>query len=552
MIRSLSLQVAVVGLLALAFAGVPVAISMMDRAIARAELAEVSAAQQAAELAAAALADGADLAAVAARLGTGAHVERRRADGTVEELGPRPPGAPPRGADGAGVSAGWVTASAQLPGGGEVSLRRPATGVARARAEVREELKLAALVGGGVVLLLAMFIGALASRTLGEVVAGVRDVVRGNARRLDIPGMRSDAIADLSTWLNVLAEDVEQKSAALKLEQGKLMAVLEGMTQGVVGLEGGKVELMNGAARRMLGVTAPLVGELLSDYVDAPELAALVATGTPGTIELSLPTKLRALARISTKPDGRGSVLVLEDVSAIRHLEMVRRDFIANVSHELRTPVAVIRANAETLLSGAKDDPIISGRLIDGLHRNAERLAHLIADLLDLSRLDAGQYRLELAALPLKAAAEQALTALAERGHPLEVDVPDDLLVRADRKALDQILVNLLENAVRYTPEGTPVALRASTERDRVRIEVRDEGPGIPPAHRDRVFERFYRADPGRVREAGGTGLGLSIVKHLVESMGGEVGLAPNHPTGCVFFVHLPSAAAPAVTPAAR
>jgi two-component system, OmpR family, phosphate regulon sensor histidine kinase PhoR len=435
---------------------------------------------------------------------------------------------------------GWVVATTGLRDGSALILTRAASAVAAARADAHRDFRLAVIVGVGLVLFLAVVVSALASRTIGAVVAGVRDVVRGNARRLHIPGMRSDAIADLGTWLNVLAEDVERKSAALELEQGKLMAVLEGMTQGVVGLEAGRVELMNGAARRMLGVAAPLVGEPLSDYVDAPQLSALLATEKPGTIELTLPTKLRALARVTAKPSGHGSVLVLEDVSAIRHLETVRRDFVANVSHELRTPVAVIRANAETLLGGAKDDPMIAGRLIEGLHRNAERLARLIADLLDLSRLDAGQYRLELTELPVKGAAEHALTAIGERGHPLQVDVPDDLFVRADRKALDQILVNLLENAVRYTPEGTEVALRACAHGARVRIEVRDRGPGIAPAHRDRVFERFYRADPGRVRETGGTGLGLSIVKHLVESMNGEVALEPNQPTGCVFVMHLP------------
>lgn len=410
----------------------------------------------------------------------------------------------------------------------------------------RADLMIAWAGGVALVILLSMAAGILAARTFGEVVAGVRDIVRGNARRLVIPeGASEDAISDLNTWLNVLAEDVERKSAALELEQGKLLAVLEGMTQGVVGLDGGKVELMNGAARRMLGVAAPLVGEQLSDYVDAPQLASLLAAHKPEPIEIMLPTKIRALARITAKPSGAGSVLVLEDVSAIRHLETVRRDFVANVSHELRTPVAVIRANAETLMGGAKDDPQMAGRLIDGLHRNAERLARLIADLLDLSRLDAGQYRLELSDVSVKAAAEQALTAIAERGRPLRIEVPDDLVARADRKALDQILVNLLENAVRYTPEGTEVSLHAVRAPDsRVRIEVRDRGPGIAPAHRSRVFERFYRADAGRVREAGGTGLGLSIVKHLVESMNGDVHLEANSPTGCVFIVQLDGKAA--------
>jgi two-component system phosphate regulon sensor histidine kinase PhoR len=231
----------------------------------------------------------------------------------------------------------------------------------------------------------------------------------------------------------------------------------------------------------------------------------------------------------------------------------VRRDFVANVSHELRTPVAVIRANAETLMAGAKDDPAIAGRLIDGLHRNAERLARILADLLDLSRLDAGQYRLELASVPVRPVIEQSLSAVepqaAQRNVTVRVDIPDGLAVRADPKALDHILVNLIDNGVKYgRPDGNvwvearPLGDGAPGVAPGVRIEVRDDGPGIADKHRTRVFERFYRADPSRSREAGGTGLGLSIVKHLVESMDGEVGVDPNLPHGSIFWLRLPRA----------
>jgi len=228
----------------------------------------------------------------------------------------------------------------------------------------------------------------------------------------------------------------------------------------------------------------------------------------------------------------------------MRRLENVRRDFVANVSHELRTPVAVIRANAETLLAGAKDDPVMGPKLIDGLHRNAERLARILADLLDLSRLDAGQYRMDLSTVAVKAVTEQSLTAVepqaTAREVTIDVEIPDDLTVRADPKALDQIFVNLIDNAVKYTRAKGHVWVAARAEDAHVRIEVRDDGPGIADKHRERVFERFYRADPSRSREAGGTGLGLSIVKHLAESMGGAVGVEPNTPNGSIFWLKLP------------
>jgi two-component system phosphate regulon sensor histidine kinase PhoR len=230
----------------------------------------------------------------------------------------------------------------------------------------------------------------------------------------------------------------------------------------------------------------------------------------------------------------------------MRRLETVRRDFVANVSHELRTPVAVIRANAETLMAGAKDDPAIAGKLIDGLHRNAERLARILADLLDLSRLDAGVYRLELADVSIKPVIEQSLSAVepqvAQRNVTVAVDIPGELAVRADPKALDHILVNLIDNGVKYGRADGNVWVEARRDGDAVRIDVRDDGPGIADKHRARVFERFYRADPSRSREAGGTGLGLSIVKHLVESMDGEVGVEPNLPQGSIFWLRLPGA----------
>jgi len=221
----------------------------------------------------------------------------------------------------------------------------------------------------------------------------------------------------------------------------------------------------------------------------------------------------------------------------------VRRDFVANVSHELRTPVAVIRANAETLIAGAKNDPVMSTKLIDGLHRNAERLARILADLLDLSRLDSGQYRLDVSPVPLLPLCEASMSAVepqsAARKVSVAIAIPDGVQVKADAKALDQILVNLIDNGIKYTHEGGHVWVEARRDGDYVRIEVRDNGPGISAKHRERVFERFYRADPSRSREAGGTGLGLSIVKHLVESMGGDVGVEPNEPNGTIFWLRL-------------
>jgi two-component system, OmpR family, phosphate regulon sensor histidine kinase PhoR len=384
-----------------------------------------------------------------------------------------------------------------------------------------------------------------------RVVRSMRDVVRDPSRRIAPDGAVGDELRELTEWINFLADDADKSHRALARERMLLAAVADGLTQGVIAVDSEhRIELLNDAARKMLGVTSSPVGEPLIDFVRVPELFDLIDSDVAATAEVSLPNTPRALIRTARKWGGDGRVLLLEDVTTVRRLETVRRDFVANVSHELRTPVAVIRANAETLMAGAKDDPAIAGRLIDGLHRNAERLARILADLLDLSRLDAGQYRMELASVAVRPVIEQSLSAVepqaAQRKVTVRVDIPDDLAVRADPKALDHILVNLIDNGVKYgRPDGNVwVEARPSGDgvRDGVRIEVRDDGPGIADKHRARVFERFYRADPSRSREAGGTGLGLSIVKHLVESMDGEVGVEPNLPHGSIFWLRLPRA----------
>jgi two-component system phosphate regulon sensor histidine kinase PhoR len=249
------------------------------------------------------------------------------------------------------------------------------------------------------------------------------------------------------------------------------------------------------------------------------------------------------MVRATPQGESGGAVLVMHDATEIRRLETVRRDFVANVSHELRTPVSIIQANTETLLLGALDEPAQARRFLDAIRRNAERLGQLISDLLDISRIEAGKYAIEMRPLSMASVAHSVSKSVSEscrrRGVVLEVSVDRELRVRADAGALEQVLVNLVENAVKYGPEGGTVELAAVEQGAVVRIEVRDEGPGIALAHRRRVFERFYRVDPGRSRNMGGTGLGLAIVKNLTEAMGGEVGVDSREPTGSAFWLRL-------------
>ncbi|HTP27019.1 MAG TPA: ATP-binding protein [Anaeromyxobacteraceae bacterium] len=242
----------------------------------------------------------------------------------------------------------------------------------------------------------------------------------------------------------------------------------------------------------------------------------------------------------------RGEVLLLlRDVTETRRAEAIRRDFVANASHELRTPVAAIRAAAETLLAGALADPDGARRFVDMVARQAERLARLTQDLLDLSRIESGQWSMELGPVELSPLVQGVLDLHADRAEEKELrltcEVPEGLSAQADARALEQVLVNLIDNAVKYTPAGGLVTVGAAADGSGVTLTVDDTGPGIDRHHLPRLFERFYRVDPGRSREQGGTGLGLAIVKHLTQAQGGEVGVESGS-GGTRFWVKLPGA----------
>ncbi len=313
-----------------------------------------------------------------------------------------------------------------------------------------------------------------------------------------------------------------------------------------------RVSLMNDAAVTLFK-NKDYAGKPIDQVASVPSFVAFLAQ--PGKLEdtsfefdmLKGPHTRHIRARVSQQEDG-GQVAVLRDVTTVRRLERMRRDFVANVSHELRTPISVVSANAETLLEGAIDDPNFAPKLLEAVSRNAGRLTIIINDLLDLSRLEAGSYSLHRVRVHPARVAERVKESLEEkaqaRGTTVQVSIDDELAVITDEAALFQVLVNYLDNAIKYTPEQSSIQLLARPRKSgaKIRIEVQDNGPGIPQKVANRVFERFFRVDPGRSREMGGTGLGLSIVKHLVEAMNGRVGVHAAEPSGCVFWLDLPAA----------
>jgi two-component system, OmpR family, phosphate regulon sensor histidine kinase PhoR len=226
--------------------------------------------------------------------------------------------------------------------------------------------------------------------------------------------------------------------------------------------------------------------------------------------------------------DERQFVAVFVDVTEVRRLETLRRDFVANVSHELRTPVTAIRSATETLIDGAASDPVAAEAFIGIIDRNAQRLQQLVEDLLDLSRIESRGFRLSMETLDVRPIFTQVLGLFRERASKKNITLTDRTpvdvpRVRSDRRAIEHVLTNLIDNAVKYCPSGAHVWVDVGVSPEAVTVNVGDDGPGIDARHLPRVFERFYRVDAGRSRDLGGTGLGLSIVKHLAEAMGETV-----------------------------
>jgi two-component system phosphate regulon sensor histidine kinase PhoR len=397
--------------------------------------------------------------------------------------------------------------------------------------------------------------------------------------------------APLSRELDQLADDLSRTVTELRSERDLLGRILEAMEEGVLVLdEARRVVLLNRALSSMLLVSpqparradaggngngggnsnagagnggpppSPLdvAGRLLSELTPDPNIERLLdmtvthgerATGEINVGDLKPRRLLVRVTRLSGAP--WCFLMVFVDVTEMRRLESLRRDFVANVSHELRTPVAALRSAAETLRMAMARDPLAAMRFLAIIERNADRLSSLVQDLLDLSRIESREYRLNVESLDLAKVLSDVLTLYRERADSrrirllAEID-PGGPRARTDRRALEQVLVNLVDNSVKYCPEEARITLRAERAGEDVRITVTDTGPGIDPAHLPRLFERFYRVDPGRSRDRGGTGLGLAIVKHLVDAMGGTVTVESTIGRGTTFTVTLPAAGPPA------
>jgi len=397
-------------------------------------------------------------------------------------------------------------------------------------------------------------------RRLREYNHILRQAAEGNESVLSLPSNVKE-LENLSNVVKALVASLNAQLASVDSNRARLAAVLDQMTDGVlIASEEGRIQFANPAAERLFGrgLVDRSVTETLRNHqlVQAWQRCQELGEMQVETAEITGRGHLLQLIVIPDQHAPGGSLLVVQNLTRIRQLETIRRDFISNLSHELRTPLASLKALTETLQDGALTDPEAAPRFLGRIVTEVDALTQMAQELLDLSRIESGQVELERK----KVAPEELLTSAAERmrmqaeraGLSLNVECPPNLpKIHADGPRIEQVLVNLIHNAVKFTPPGGDVLLSAdvvsATSPDGeteagagvVRFAVRDSGAGIPADDVPRIFERFYRVD--KARAGGGTGLGLSISKHLVESHGGHIWAESVEGEGSTFYFTLPS-----------
>lgn len=431
--------------------------------------------------------------------------------------------------------------------------------------ELRERLLVAALITllAGIALSL-IFAGSFRAR-----VARLKDFsarIAGGDFRPEPAEGPSDELSELADSLNQTAAHLEREIRLLSSERNRASAILRSMVEGVAVVDAQeRLVFCNRAFSEILNLqSSTSEGSPLIEVVRNSDLLGLIRRALQGEEGLqsdiamgivqpqnfsvsAAPVKALESDRSGPADKPSGAVVVLHDVTELRRLERVRQDFVANVSHELKTPLTAIQGFAETLLAGALDDPKNNRRFLEIIREHAARLARVTDDLLKLARIEAGKLELEFFPVGLheliESCTETTLLKASRKKISFEVEAPDGLPpIRGDASLLHDVLQNLLDNAIQYTHAGGRIKLEASVGTNDATVTIADSGIGIPLADQERIFERFYRVDAARSREAGGTGLGLSIAKHIVEAHGGRLWVESAVGRGSKFSFSIPLA----------
>jgi two-component system phosphate regulon sensor histidine kinase PhoR len=439
--------------------------------------------------------------------------------------------------------------------GGILRLALPLTTLEKAKGSIHTLLGASFVLATILSLVLSYFLSSVASRSLRTMASAAARIGRGELGQR-VPVRTGDEVGELARVMNDMAVRIEAQLASISAEKTRLDTILRGMGEGLLVIGGdGTVTLVNPAFHTLFDISDVVEGRPLIDITRHPALHQAFNSVVAAKSELLQETTLQLEPEktvlthwvpLVKSGEFQGVVAVFHDISELKRLERVRKDFVANVSHELRTPMAVIRGYADTILAempGADPDHVM--RFVDVIRKHAERLSHLITDLLTLSELEAHGMQLNLSPTSLAGAVGQACSLLEQKARDKGVlidwsGVREAPQVLADRVRLEQVLVNLLDNALNYTPDQGSVTVSAGEAGRMIRIAVTDTGIGIPGKDLPRIFERFYRVEASRSRDLGGTGLGLSIVKHIVQLHGGTIAVESTPGTGSTFSFTLP------------
>lgn len=404
--------------------------------------------------------------------------------------------------------------------------------------------------------ILAWFVYCYLIKPLGEIVAVAQDMAKGDLDQ-EIRIYTNNEIGDLARSINYMARQLKNNLDDIVLEKNRIQAILSSMADGVIAMDAwGRIILLNPVVEELFKITmAASRGKNILRVIRNCELEKMLnqalETGRTMQKQIQILTPEPRIFQVHITPlqnpgtDRGGVVAVLRDITERKLLEEMRSEFVANVSHELRTPLTSIRGFAETLLDGALEDTGVARRFLKIINVETERLSRLIDELLNLSRLENHKSVPNLQPLKMEELINRVVAVLqpraAEKQLTIKVEVPENFpLVQADPDMIYQVLINLIDNAVSYTQPGGEIKISASAGQDEIKVDVQDNGIGIPAESLPRVFERFYRVDKARSREQGGTGLGLSIVKHIIDAHRGSVQVESEVGVGSTFSFVLP------------
>jgi two-component system, OmpR family, phosphate regulon sensor histidine kinase PhoR len=423
--------------------------------------------------------------------------------------------------------------------------------------KVRVEMAFGGLVIAGLAVLLSFLVSNRIRRPISEIRRGA-EFFSGGKFDFEMPASNVEEISSLSESMRQMASGLQQRIRIITQQRNELEGVLSSMMEGVVGVDlEERIIGMNRAAARILGCDQAMVqGRHIQEVLRHSELQRFVkqALAKEAPVEKDMVLYIdgeRILSGLGTPlRDGegqrKGALIVLNDVTRLRKLENIRRDFVANVSHEIKTPITAIKGFVETLKDGAPEKPEDVERFLSIIQKHVERLEAIVEDLLSLSRIEKEAEREEILLEAqgirevLTGAAQVCDAKASAKSIVLEVVCPETLGARINPRLLEQALVNLLDNAIKYSNPGQTVTLEGLEQKEEALIRVRDKGCGIERRHLDRLFERFYRVDQARSRKLGGTGLGLAIVKHIMQAHHGRVSVESKLGSGSTFTLHLP------------